>query len=149
MTHRWSALLAPLAGLGLLAVPWHTPTERARASATERSAAKAAQKPPPVPAGKGQSGFPITGKAPAVLAPLDAAVVKVMHRHGVPGLSLAVVKDGKLIVARGYGWEHFETNTPGHRPNALRPGQRFQVLHRPGHPQTRRGGQAAPRSEGF
>ena len=49
-------------------------------------------------------------KAPKpVTAPpkdLDAYVEQVMKEFGVPGLALAVVKDGKVVVAKGYGVRH-------------------------------------------
>ena len=35
-----------------------------------------------------------------------------MQRRHIPGLSLAVVKDGKMIKAKGYGLANVETNTP-------------------------------------
>ena len=44
--------------------------------------------------------------APAFAAPpadLDAYVKKAMDTFGAPGLSLAVVEDGKTVVAKGYG----------------------------------------------
>jgi CubicO group peptidase (beta-lactamase class C family) len=34
---------------------------------------------------------------------LDALVTRVMRQFAVPGLALAVVKDGKIVVAKGYG----------------------------------------------
>ena len=40
---------------------------------------------------------------PAALQGLDAYVRQVMHDWHVPGLAIAVVKDGKLVLARGYG----------------------------------------------
>jgi CubicO group peptidase (beta-lactamase class C family) len=44
-------------------------------------------------------------QAAAVGAPpdLDAFVGQVMKTFEVPGLSVAVVKDGKVVVAKGYG----------------------------------------------
>jgi CubicO group peptidase (beta-lactamase class C family) len=36
-------------------------------------------------------------------ADLDAWVARSMQTFGVPGLSLAIVKDGKVVVAKGYG----------------------------------------------
>ncbi|MGH8312131.1 MAG: serine hydrolase domain-containing protein, partial [Gammaproteobacteria bacterium] len=41
--------------------------------------------------------------APAPLADLDSYVQKIMHDWQVPGLAVAVVKDGKVVLARGYG----------------------------------------------
>src|ERR1051325_7788512 len=47
---------------------------------------------------------PPGAQAPAGLPPkLDAYVDSVMRAFEVPGLSLAVVKDGKVLLARGYG----------------------------------------------
>ena len=40
---------------------------------------------------------------PAALQGLDAYVRQVMHDWHVPGLAIAVVKDGKVVLARGYG----------------------------------------------
>ena len=37
------------------------------------------------------------------LADFDAAVAKGLKAHGVPGVGIAVVKDGKVVLARGYG----------------------------------------------
>src|SRR6266581_745054 len=36
-------------------------------------------------------------------ADLDAYVTRAMKTFGVPGLSVAIVKDGKVVVAKGYG----------------------------------------------
>lgn len=41
--------------------------------------------------------------APAPLSNLDSYVQKVMQDWQVPGLALAVVKDGKVVLVRGYG----------------------------------------------
>jgi N-acyl-D-amino-acid deacylase len=56
--------------------------------------------------------FPTTGKEAPGLEPLDAAVMAMMSRHGIPGASMAVVKDGKLVFARGYGWAVLEARKP-------------------------------------
>ncbi|HWU75972.1 MAG TPA: serine hydrolase, partial [Rhodanobacter sp.] len=40
---------------------------------------------------------------PAALQGLDAYVQQVMHDWHVPGLAIAVVKDGKVVLVRGYG----------------------------------------------
>jgi CubicO group peptidase (beta-lactamase class C family) len=42
-------------------------------------------------------------KAPAPPADLDSYVARVMKEFQVPGLSVAIVKDGKVVVAKGYG----------------------------------------------
>ena len=43
---------------------------------------------------------------------VDDYVAAQMRRKHIPGLSLAVVKDGKLLKAKGYGLANVETNTP-------------------------------------
>src|SRR5512138_398846 len=42
-------------------------------------------------------------QAPAAPPDLDAFVGQVMKAFDVPGLSVAIVKDGKVVVAKGYG----------------------------------------------
>ena len=42
-------------------------------------------------------------KAPAPLAALDAHVARVMREFDVPGVAVAVVKDGRVVLAKGYG----------------------------------------------
>jgi CubicO group peptidase (beta-lactamase class C family) len=48
----------------------------------------------------GQAQAPASGAAPA---DLDAYVTKVMQTFEVPGIGLAIVKDGKVVTAKGYG----------------------------------------------
>jgi N-acyl-D-amino-acid deacylase len=64
--------------------------------------------PPPGPKG----AFPITGKAGPSLEPLDEAVMIMMERHGVPGASLAIAKDGRLVYAKGFGWANVDEKIP-------------------------------------
>src|SRR3990172_6966155 len=51
--------------------------------------------------------FPLAGQrpdaAPALPRDLDAYVARVMRDFEVPGIALAVVKDGRVVLARGYG----------------------------------------------
>src|SRR6185437_750921 len=49
--------------------------------------------------------------APAQLQGLDAYVQRTMHDWRVPGLAIVVVKDGKVLAARGYGVR--ELDKPG------------------------------------
>jgi CubicO group peptidase (beta-lactamase class C family) len=53
--------------------------------------------------------FPTTGKEAKGLEPLDEGVIAIMRRHGIPGAALAIAKDGKLVLAKGYGWSNLET----------------------------------------
>jgi N-acyl-D-amino-acid deacylase len=63
-------------------------------------------------------GHPVTGKAPPGTEALDKAIVSVLSRHGIPGAALAITKDGKLVMARGYGWANLATEEPVH-PDTL------------------------------
>src|SRR6476646_5017986 len=36
-------------------------------------------------------------------ADLDAFVARSMKTFGVPGMAIAIVKDGKIVIAKGYG----------------------------------------------
>ncbi len=51
-----------------------------------------------------ESKSPISGKSGPGLEGFDKAVLKLMTRHGIPGASLAIAKDGKLVYAKGFGW---------------------------------------------
>jgi CubicO group peptidase (beta-lactamase class C family) len=111
MSRRTSVVtVTVIASLGLLVVPWDAPAERvgerrSASNATPGSERVARAAPATT---KGRGGLPITGKAVEVLAPLDEAIEKIMLRHGIPGASVAITKDGKLVFARGFGWGHYE-----------------------------------------
>lgn len=47
---------------------------------------------------------PVTGTALPGLSAFDAAVIELLEKWKIPGASLAVAKDGRLILARGYGY---------------------------------------------
>jgi CubicO group peptidase (beta-lactamase class C family) len=47
---------------------------------------------------------PVTGLAVPSMASLDSVMARLMSRWDLPGGSLAVVKDGRLVYARGFGW---------------------------------------------
>src|SRR5688572_15776087 len=53
-----------------------------------------------------------TGAGVSELAWLDTAMQSVFLNAAIPGGSLAVVKDGRLLFARGYGWADVEHNEP-------------------------------------
>lgn len=44
----------------------------------------------------------------AIAAKVDEYVKAEMQRQHIPGLSLAVIKDGQIILAKGYGWANVE-----------------------------------------
>jgi CubicO group peptidase (beta-lactamase class C family) len=60
-------------------------------------------------------GIIFTAASLAQIAPpadLDAWVARSMQSFEVPGLSLAIVKDGKVVVAKGYGVRKLGDATP-------------------------------------
>lgn len=50
----------------------------------------------------------------AVAEPVDAYIETEMKRLNIPGLSVAVIKDGAVIKTAGYGRANLETETPAH-----------------------------------
>ena len=56
--------------------------------------------------------LPSTGMAIPGMAPFDNAMLAMLQKYKVPGGSLAVVRDGRLIYARGYGWADSEAKVP-------------------------------------
>ncbi len=71
-----------------------------------------------------RSEIPITGEilpGSTALARLDEVMPRILARHEVPGATLAIMHDGKLIVARGYGWANIEAREP------MRPITRFDL----------------------
>jgi CubicO group peptidase (beta-lactamase class C family) len=55
---------------------------------------------------------PMTGEAVPELASYDRIIPALMRRWHVPGGAVAVVKDGRMILARGYGWADQESRQP-------------------------------------
>jgi N-acyl-D-amino-acid deacylase len=55
---------------------------------------------------------PVRGKAGEGLDELDELVLGVMNRHGIPGAGAALARNGKLLLAKGYGWSDITTGTP-------------------------------------
>lgn len=49
---------------------------------------------------------------PAALADFDAYVENVRMQFDVPGIAVAIVKDGRIVLERGYGVRSRETNEP-------------------------------------
>lgn len=43
------------------------------------------------------------GQVEAAIASLDATAAEVVRRSGIPGMAIAVVRDGKLVYAKGFG----------------------------------------------
>src|SRR5437773_1952824 len=53
-----------------------------------------------------------TGTAVPALAALDNVMQQALARYSVKGGALAIVKDGHLVFARGYGWADAEAQQP-------------------------------------
>jgi N-acyl-D-amino-acid deacylase len=65
-----------------------------------------------------QQQIPITGVAVPGLEPFENSVGDMMRKYGIPGGAVAVVRDGKLMYARGFGYADVENKTPV-QPDAL------------------------------
>ena len=48
-------------------------------------------------------GYPVTAAATDLVADLDAFITRALKEYQVPGAAVAVVKDGKVILLKGYG----------------------------------------------
>ena len=70
------------------------------------------------PAAAQRAAAPMTGTPVPELAAFDSLIPALMAKWGVPGGAVAVMKDGKLILARGYGWADTAARTPV-EPDAL------------------------------
>jgi len=62
--------------------------------------------------------IPTSGTVPKSLAAYDTMMLEFIREHDVPGASLAVVREGRLVLARGYGYADRDTKTPA-RPTSL------------------------------
>ena len=57
-----------------------------------------------------QTAPPVT--APLDVAAVDAVVARTLKEFNVPGISVAVVKDGQVVLAKGYGVRSLKTREP-------------------------------------
>ncbi len=57
--------------------------------------------PPPTPP---EATFPISGAAVPGMANVDVVIASLMSRWDIPGGAVAIVKDGRLVYARGFGY---------------------------------------------
>src|SRR5678815_4969953 len=80
----------------------------------------ACDKQPVAPSGTTppQQEIPITGAAMPGMGSFEQSVSDVMQKYSIPGGAVAVVRDGKLIYARGFGYADVENKTPV-EPDAL------------------------------
>jgi CubicO group peptidase (beta-lactamase class C family) len=56
--------------------------------------------------------IPTSGADVPGVQPFDESVMAVMRKWNVPGVTIAVAKEGKLLLARGYGYADFEAKQP-------------------------------------
>ncbi len=73
------------------------------------------------PKERGVLRAPVTGKPVPELASFDRTVLGLMAKWEIPGGSVAVVKDGRLVLAHGYGWADRESRKP------VVPGSLFRI----------------------
>ena len=64
------------------------------------------------------SDIPVTGPEAPGMEHYDDLVTELMREHQIPGGAVAVVKDGRLVFAHGYGWADVEHGVPV-QPDAL------------------------------
>lgn len=60
--------------------------------------------------------IPVQGKAHRKLAALDEVVLDLMVERGIPAVSLSVMKSGKIVHERAFGWGDADLKMP-HQPN--------------------------------
>lgn len=65
--------------------------------------------------------IPITGKSIEALAGLDSAILRLIAKHDLPGISIAISDNGRLIHSRGYGYADREAAEP------VSPSSRFRI----------------------
>jgi hypothetical protein len=80
--------------------------------------------------------------APLDVAAVDAVVARALKAFDVPGMAVAVVKDGQVVLAKGYGVRSLATQAPVDA-NTLWHWRHHQGLHRGGLGVARGRGQAA------
>jgi CubicO group peptidase (beta-lactamase class C family) len=76
------------------------------------------------------SGATIPASGPNVpgAEPFDQGVTALMRKWNIPGAAIAVAKDGKLILARGYGYADFEGKQPTQPDSMFRVASVSKVL---------------------
>ena len=65
-----------------------------------------------------QQEIPISGASVPGMEPFDQSVSDLMRKYTLPGGAVAVVRDGKLFYARGFGYSDVENKVPV-QPDAL------------------------------
>jgi len=68
--------------------------------------------------GPGSKVIPVTGWSGPKMDDLELLVLAIMDRHGIPGASLAIARNGKLVFAKGFGFANPAQNQAT-RPDTL------------------------------
>ncbi len=76
----------------------------------------------------GDTAVPATGVAVPGVEPFDRNVTALLKKWNIPGASIAVAKDGQLILARGYGYADFESRQVMQPDSMFRIGSISKVL---------------------
>lgn len=74
--------------------------------------------PTPPPTASAPASFPISGNAVPGMASVDQVISTLMTRWSIPGGAVAIVKDGRLVYARGFGYADAQAREPA-APDAL------------------------------
>lgn len=56
--------------------------------------------------------IPANGHLDPALAPIDAMILEYMQEHEIPGLVFGLMKNGRVLAQRGYGWRDGAMNEP-------------------------------------
>src|ERR1700730_9988885 len=121
-TSFWKRALALIAGAWLSCAPLRGqgPAPKPPA-ATKRAPAAASAAPVPAPTSGAASGVPLI--AEDLSAFMDGFLPQQLEQADIAGAVVAVVKDGQLLFARGYGYSDYEKKVPVSAENTLfRPG---------------------------
>lgn len=76
----------------------------------------------------GDTPVPTSGPDVPGVAPFDTGVSKLLKKWNIPGAAVAVAKDGKLVLARGYGYADFEAKELMQPDSMFRIGSNSKVL---------------------
>ena len=76
----------------------------------------------------GDTQVPVSGPSVDGAKAFDTAVTAVLKKWNIPGAALAITKDGKLVLARGYGYADFEDKELMQPDSMFRIGSNSKVL---------------------
>lgn len=76
----------------------------------------------------GDTGVPASGPAVPGVDAFDRGVTALLKKYNIPGASIAVARNGKLIMARGYGYADLETKQVMQPDSMFRIGSTSKIL---------------------